>query len=197
MKLPLLFFILTQLVIAMLSAHLEKRRARKPTAIDLNSKYYQGKFSVCKPFRPFNPVEAVRAQAFATSIFNRCGPRNIIEFATRYGVPAYAIEKLAKLLCFDATIVYAIIADDGGLRIPANTPYDRIQNYSRIMKSYLLAPGIQYQHKFRGDTYVFSQGGLYDFISNITDCAINPKFPPHPEVDFYKYVIHYFLVMVL
>lgn len=64
-------------------------KVRKPKPIEWNNSYYAGKFLPCKKLQMFNPVEMVRAQAWATGFFRKCGPPLVVEYATKYNFPAY------------------------------------------------------------------------------------------------------------
>ena len=65
------------------------KRIKKARPIDWNHTYYTEKFGLCKKFRNFNPVELMRAQAWAADIFRRCAARAVVEFATKCNFPAY------------------------------------------------------------------------------------------------------------
>lgn len=64
-------------------------KVKKPKAIDWNNSYYSEKFDHCKKLRMFNPVELVRAQAWATGVFRKCGPSLVVKYGSKYAVPAY------------------------------------------------------------------------------------------------------------
>lgn len=57
--------------------------------IDFTNPYYEARFEVCKKARIFNPVELVKAQAYVTETFRRCGPKMIVRLASKYNFPAY------------------------------------------------------------------------------------------------------------
>ena len=56
---------------------------------NLNSSYYKQPFSPCKLSRKMTAVGEMRAQAFATRVFARCGSSVIIKHAAKCAVPAY------------------------------------------------------------------------------------------------------------
>jgi hypothetical protein len=71
----------------------QRRKAKKPMpAIDWNNSYYASRFDNCKPLRRLNPVEAFRAQAYAATIFRKCAPKVIVNFASKHNYPAYGEE---------------------------------------------------------------------------------------------------------
>lgn len=62
-----------------------KKAKREP---NFNSSYYKEPFRPCKKFETLNPVEQVRAQAYATKVFANCGPKVIVRNAQRINLPA-------------------------------------------------------------------------------------------------------------
>src|SRR5687768_14014729 len=78
------------------------------------------KFDICKGSRPLNPVEAVRAQSYASKVFAKCGPNLIIKYAERYNFPAYGLSYIAHQFCFGMTVTFAFLSKDESLIIPKN-----------------------------------------------------------------------------
>lgn len=64
-------------------------KVKKPKPMDWINSYYTEKYLPCKKMRIFDPVETVRAQAWATTFFRKCGPKFVVEYATKYNFPAY------------------------------------------------------------------------------------------------------------
>lgn len=75
------------LSLALRASRPPKQKKVKP--IDWNNTYYNQRFGLCKKLRIFNPVELVKAQAWSTDVFRKCGPSIVVDFATRYHFPVY------------------------------------------------------------------------------------------------------------
>lgn len=71
------------------SVRWEKRIRPKNVSVNFNDPFYKAPFKLCQPLRRLNPVEKMKAQAFAAAAFSRCGPSIVIRYEGKYHTPAY------------------------------------------------------------------------------------------------------------
>lgn len=171
------------------------KAAKKLSAINLNSSYYQEPFALCKPARQLNPVEQVKAQAVATAIFQRCGSRLIIEFATKYNFPAHAIQLIAKLSCYGLTLVYAFHATEAfSLTIAPDTLSGVIRGLIATLGRFISQ--FEFTSSYRGHTYIFNGSMYMDYVNILAKCVYNGRFAEH-RGDYLLHTVNHFRFIVL
>lgn len=65
------------------------RNGKASLRAQFSSRYYNQSFGLCKLSRKMNTVEQVRAQAFATRVFARCGSKTIVRWGSELKMPAF------------------------------------------------------------------------------------------------------------
>lgn len=126
-------------------------------------------FSPCRGSRALNPVEKVKANIVATKIFRAHGPRAVIRFATRYGLPASAIYDLVDMGCRYILVVYSHFSEKGDCVLPKAVPTANLTTLSMT-----IARAIHQRDRFiplrlGKKTFSLSQAAHLDYIKSLSD----------------------------
>lgn len=78
----------------------------------LTRQFLESPFDICGESRLLNPVETVKAHAFATKIFFHCVKDLVLHYAQKIRVPAKALYPLSRIVCAGVHILYAYFSED-------------------------------------------------------------------------------------